>query len=731
MKNRTSLLSAIGISLVAAAFFLNANYILGTWRCGPRMGTVLVLLFCTMAAVLACLPRLLRLRNPAANGPIPWEYLAFTLCLGVLCLTTYTYHKGFHFIYWPVVELTPQSLLRSRAALFLLLTPLASLLFLLKSRRWLDFLLPALLVLAEILCARAILDLTGGAALYNDDHPSFLFRIAEFWGSLPWRENYVPQWNAGVVNSVLSSSGTAGYALLTSPLRLFFHDPHEYHTYGILLVQAFIIPWTTVWAMRTAGIGWRGACAGGLLSLFANRVFFMWTFHFGTVGAGISQAMLPAAFLFLYAVADRHVHTPAALVGLVFSMLFLCQWPQMWMAAAVLALAALTSWRKIFLHRRTLLLLIACAACTALLLLPSLVSVAGGKDLIQYTTKQPTAARSLGRILHTAWTVFLRYTADVSYKVHPLTLLFGFCGLWFCRQRSLRRWLVIVSIGLILLYSYVHVRSPNMQLMRMSVAFGIFAVVPAAEWIGRIWRERHPCVLALQGAALVLLALGVCNISLLYNGKGFAPFRPVPGFVTDLTDWIRANVPEDHRFLFVGRTQHAYGRGHTAYLPILAGREMVSCDYYEFPAGLFEPYCPPQRFQKDYHGYMTTYGVSHAIAFRDNYVAELRAHPDQFEEVPEFRDDPKWGYFRVFRIIDSPGVLRGASGRVTADFNRIVVDFDGPVPESAVIAYNWNERLRVEAPAAIQPVDAGFDATFIEIHPNGQQHVEIRYKNRF
>ena len=49
----------------------------------------------------------------------------------------------------------------------------------------------------------------------------------------------------------------------------------------------------------------------------------------------------------------------------------------------------------------------------------------------------------------------------------------------------------------------------------------------------------------------------------------------------------------------------------------------------------------------------------------------------------------------------------------------------------SVIRYNWSDRLKVSAPAALEPYDAGNGVVFIGIRPNGMSRVDIRYESRF
>lgn len=715
-----------------ALLFANVNNFLRVWRHAPRISAALLTVAGLLCALLAGIGAWRQRRRGGGSVPhesVPWkEGVLFAVFLLLSTLTTFAFHRDYHFVAWPVDIASPARALASGMGRFvLLLVPLSLPFLFLRSRRWLGWALPILFVAGELLCLRSLINLTGGMAIYDDDHASFLFRLQEFWHAFPWRENYVPHWNAGVVNSVLSSSGTPGYALLTSPLRLLFRLPHEYHTWGMALVHFFLAPWLAVWGMRTVRRPWDETWCAALLVLFSNRLFLLWTFSYGTIGAGAAMAMFVPAFLFLHAVAGLRIASLSALIGLTLSMFFLCQWPPMWLTAVVLAVPAMAGKPD----RKVLGALALCGAIVLLLLTPTLISVFRGRELIAYTLSEQAAKTSVGM---RAFDRFCDYTADLCHKLHPLTLVLGLGGVWLLPEKRLRRWCLAVFLGLALLYSLGHVLVPNMQIFRMAIVLGLLAVVPAACHAGAILRDDRSSWAPLQGMILALLVLGVANATLLYHGAGKMPFGPMRGFVPGFSAWVRDNVPENHRVLLGGRSWHYYGKGHVAYLPVLAEREMMACDYYEFPIGTYEQASPPsiaERWPGGVHGYLVAHGVSHVVARAPVELARYRAHPDLYEELPESKDPAKWSKFRAFRVKDSPGVLQGATGHVTADFNRIRIAFDGPVPEKAVLAYHWDDRLEADAPATIRPLDTGFQEQFIEVCPHGAQSVEIRYRPRF
>lgn len=665
------------------------------------------------------------------RGRLSREAWGLGLLLLAVSLATFAHMSRFFFIAWGFSLESLRALTRSGPAqLIVLSSVLAATLTRWDARRWLTPALGLLLVATQAACAVVLWRTTGGLAVYSDDHPSFLFRLAEFWGSFPWRENYVPYWNAGVVNSVLVSSGTTGYAWLAAPLWWLF-PPHAVHTPALILVFVVLIPWITVWALRTVGLGRAGALAGGLLALSTDRNYHVWLLHFGTVGAALSWSMVPAAFAFLHAVAVQRRATPLAFLGLAFTMFFAAQWPPTLMVCAgfgVLALASVGRWWKTRAGGH----LLGAGLLVGLLLAHSVVAVLGGKDLLGYTLGN--AARPHG------WSVWLhqfhRCVGLELPELHPVVFAFGVAGAVALPWKRLRRWTCAALLFLVVLATLGPTVAPRLQLERMAVAASCLAIVPAACWLRRVWNVRATgragiAATGLQAMTLALLILGATNAVRIYGSRGFAPFTGMRPSVRHLADWIHTNVPEDGRLLFAGLAVHAYGRGHVAYLPLLTGREMMACDYYGFPPGMVEMDYPPRAAkERGVPEFLRLHGVTHVITYHDRYIDYFRSLPDQFREVAHIDSEEKED-FTLFHVLDSGGRFREGTGTVRAGFNRWEVSFPDPPPETAVIAYNWHPRLHADPPAELFPQDTGQGATFIGIRPHGATHVRIRYRSRF
>lgn len=598
----------------------------------------------------------------------------------------------------------------------------------------------ALLCASCLLAARALLRHVHCGTIYTDDHASFLFRLCEFWGAFPWRENFVPHWNAGVVNSVLTSSGVPGYAIFTAPLHFLLGEPHRYHTLGMALYHAVFAPWLAVWGFRACRRDWTTSLIGGLLVLCASRSFFTWTLHFGTVGAAVSWAAAPSAMLFAYAVAGQGHSDWRTACGLAVSFLLLCSWPQMWVFAAMVGLAAAMSLPRLWSNseRRAIVVLFAVGVAVLLVQAHSLLAVAKAKDLVEFTTRH---AQGNGATLVAAWSAF-KAAIGRSLMVHgnPLCIVFGIAGAAAVAEKPLRRWIAVIFAGCAAVLSAGQVKFPNMQFYRMEIPLVLAAAVPAAIMLGRLFRSGGAASLPLRAAAALLLLLGAANTVRIYRGGGFETFEGLDPVVSDMADWIGRNVPEGSRVAFAGQAVHSYGHGHIAYLPVLSGREMMSCDYYGFPVGTYEPDFPPSGARAVAGGiedYLRTHSASHVVTCRANYRKYFDARPESYERVSGFtyRHWTGTSDIGIYRVLgEVPPTLRGASGAVAATFNRIGVEFEGEPPDRAVLAYHWNSRMTVEPPAEIAPApDEGTlsdEAPFIELRPHGARKVEIRYNPR-
>jgi hypothetical protein len=230
-----------------------------------------------------------------------------------------------------------------------------------------------------------------------------------------------------------------------------------------------------------------------------------------------------------------------------------------------------------------------------------------------------------------------------------------------------------------------------------------------------------------------VLVLGARTVHSQYANQGFAPQRTLAGCgVEELAAWVRENVPEEGRLGFAGKVVHAYGGGNIAYLPVLTGREMMADDYYGFPRATIEYDYPPKAVRKKgwegWKEWSELYGITHWASHKDKMQRRMR-ESGLFESAGTFQ--VKEYHVEVFRTkgVESPQRLIGADGKVSAEENRIVVEFAVEAPEECRIRYNWRKGLACRTDGAeIFPAQMSDEVRFIGIRPGGNRRVEIGYR---
>lgn len=643
------------------------------------------------------------------------------LLLGLLCNATR--HPWFFFEGWlPQPDGTQHHhwpMLERFVLLTALLIPL-----LLRPRRLAGWLLLALL-LAQAAAFLALWRTTGGLALYRDDHPSFMFRLHEFVGTFPRRVSYNPHWNAGVVSATGTSSGVFGVGLALFPLWNVW-PVHAVYTAAVGFLFIVVSPLLSVLALRAVRAGWTAALAAGLLALGVSRYYFVWSLHFGTIGAGFAVAFLPPAAALTYRVLVLRRADLPTLAAWVVCAFFLAQWPPgLIMAALVVpgALWNLRRWRARPVGRLALAGLV-----LALLLVPEALTILHGHDLLDFVAKGSPVSATGCRPLPgwPVWFEALRKTVGTRLiETHPLIACWGVAGLAVLPWRRPRRWFLPPIVLLLLLSAWGPLLFPKLQLERMAIAATVLAAVPAALWTGRLLQTRRPALAVVRAGTLALLLLGAYNVRQLYRAKGYAPYTWQPPEIERLVDWVQANVPADGRLLFIGPNIHAYGYGHIAYLPVLAGREMMASDYYAFPPELVDYQYPPRPFRDSPEGvarFARLHRVTHLICRRKEHFGWLRAAPALFRERRDLQADG-FGLFEVLEPADS--LLAEGRGRVRASFNRLeLTELAG---ETVAVRYNWDPRMRAAPPVELFPWDAGDGVTFLGIRPHGIASVAVRF----
>jgi hypothetical protein len=550
-----------------------------------------------------------------------------------------------------------------------------------------------------------------------------MFRLWEYARTFPRLVTYNPYWNGGVVNFVGTTSGVGALALPLLPLWR-WGSIESLYTPAVGFLYIGVVPWLAVWAVRMIGGGRAAAYSAGLLMAGVSRNYFLWMLHFGTVGAVFSASFLPLFLACMYRVVQRRDTRRRTVAALAASALFLLQWPPGAMMGATAGLGVLLGARR--WTRRTWAALLAAGAVVLLIYLRPLLVLAFKGDALMSHVMDAAAARNSG-VSAAAW-LAKGWNRMVSHLIdgHPLLIFLGVGGVATLPYRSVRRWVWPALVVLALLAGWVCDLKPNLQLSRMAIPFFFVAVIPAALWAGRILRSGGSLAAPARAFVLALLVLGGLNTAHLYGNKGHARYSVLDEDVRGLAAWMRRHVPEGGRVMFAGSCVHYYGRGHVAFLPNLAGREMMACDYYAFPVTTVEYNYPPAGFRRPAERvfrFLDVYNVTHVVTYHENWKDAFRRYPDRFEEVSLKTNLDRMAVFRVNR---PAGLFLQGAGRVSARFNRIDVELEDARAE-AVLKYNWAEGLRAPAPVELFPFTAEDGITLIGVRPNGQTSFAIRY----
>ncbi len=613
-----------------------------------------------------------------------------------------------------------------------ILTALFTPLFLLCRRRsWFPYV--AVMLFFQVVALYFFLNVTDGRPLYRIDHPAFMFRLHEFARTFPQLVNYMPHWNAGTVHIAGTPSGTGGPGLLLWPwLRAW--PAHTVYNNGFAFLFIGLVPWLGAASVRAAGGDRTAAAAGGILAMGVSQQYFLWTLHYGTIGAGLSAAMtMPVSALVFRALWMRRCGVGTA-IALIAAILFLLQWPPHGFLA--LGMIAAFPWVARRLTRRISLVLAGCLMVALLLYVPWMrVMLTMGRHLVDWVFQDggdvagsPTALS--WESLRSMAMPGARHLLALLRQGNPLLLFLGFGGLLVDRHRGLRRWYLPMLIVLALITGWSTQFKPESQFSRLAIAFFFVTVVPAAILLGSILRQRDARLAPVQALLLALLLLSGWNTVRVFANRSLAPFTVMDEPVPRLVDWIRENTPEDGRILFAGRTVHAYGLGKIAYLPILTGREMMADDYYGFPIGMIEYEYPPRPFRDSLDGllrFCEIYNVTHVISYHQRpWIRFLRSHTENFTEV--FAMTSYDLRLKIFQVHRTSGLIEGAAGRIEADFNRLRVTFDDTPPETVILRYNWVPGLDAVPPARIAPYATDAGLVRVKLWPAGQHAVDIRYR---
>lgn len=616
------------------------------------------------------------------------------------------------------------------------------------------------LFFSQLVSITLLLVNTQGVAIYHDDHPSFMFRIKEFTETYPVMTDFNPWWNAGVVNSVLASSGTGAVSLPFFFLWKAF-PVHLLYTPIFGLIFIIIVPYLYIIGLRAVRASWTVAAAGGILGFGTSRIFFLWAIYFGTIGASFSMSFLPLFALLSYRICVMRKTDIPTLAGFAVTMFFLAQWPPCLIMIAFFVLGWLWNIRRFRIS--THLKLLATLAITVLALIPNINAILSNRELLAFVdsvSKNESGHIAIPQAWHFFHALSKKLCNDLP-KMNPLVLFFGLAGIFVMPQKRLRHWVMPAILCLFLLSAWGPFFAKHMQLERMALPAALLCTIPAAIFTGHITNSKSKCTVFAKTATLWLLVFGLASTVAVYAGMPIhavygtrnTPYTIIHPGLIDFAETVSREVPPDGRLLFFERARQNYGGGHIAYLPLLTGREMMASDYYDFPSGMVDYHMPPsdttrqdrshwRKIPADLAQYMRLHGATHITThggINESFIRgsglfteipftkhEISRHNNDYLSEDDADIDNCLAKVCLFKLNDSvSGRFYEGNGVVSAKFGSLTVTLNGNT--NAVLRYIWNPNLGTVDNAKIYPVEVVPGIKFIGISAPENIPVIIKY----
>ncbi len=665
---------------------------------------------------------LYRRGETAEPSATPWPLIILFL-FGVLYLFSSTAeHKWFCFLNWLPTGRPFLFNLNCGAGRFVLLILLCWPLALIPLKRSGGF-LALLLVATQFVALAALIGLLDGRMLYNDDHPSFMYRLWVISKSFPRMLSYSPAWNGGYVEYAPLTTGANAPGILLWPFWKWL-PVAQFYPWGVGITYLVFVPVLAVLSIRIMRFGWVPAVIAGILSLSVSRYFYLWLFNYGTIGADFTCVFILPVAACLYRILIAGAPSVWTGVVLVLSVVFLLFWPVGLLMVLPIALAILVNARSWTL--RKIGFLAASGFALFLLFLYPLIVILRTTDVAQNQWVEPAAAAVVD-----PWRVRLASGWDdlrwFTREVHPLILFLGIGGAFAGLDRRFRNWFVPIIVGFAVLAGWGKYIVPDLPLFRFSIPLFFVALLPAAVFTARILETADARLSVVRAAALALLAMTGWNTIQIYANRGPGGYAAAPAAVLEMADWIRTNTQPADRILLPGGTSHYYGGGHVAFLPVLFQREMLASEYrhdkqVDIRFGS-PPDMPPKKLAA-LERYLELFAPHYALTLDPDWKAFFDANPSRFHKLREFDlGDPPVG---VYRVLKPASLFERGGGIIKADVNVLDVKLDDPKAE-AVIKYNWIEGLASDD-AEIYPVDMGDGVRFIGIRPRGTRGVKIIFR---
>jgi hypothetical protein len=559
-----------------------------------------------------------------------------------------------------------------------------------------------------------------GEAVYNDDHPSFLYRLWLIGETVPQLVNYVPQWGAGTVDVTPVLTGAWIPGLLFLPVWS-ITLPHTVYTPIVGIMYLLMVPLLFAWAIRLWGGSRTAAVCAAALSVIPTREFTLWLLHFGTIGANFSMALTVPISALLYRILFKKGGAGFTL-ALTVCILLMGLWPLgPFMALPMLFAVGLHAKS---LTRKSLGWLSAAFVCTVIVFYAYYEVVLFGGEVLG----EGGAGAGLVGVTGARFRQGLELLQSQILRGHPLLVCMGIAGALTLLRPPLRTWTLAILGCFIFLGGWADALMPDQQLYRLGIPMFFAAIPPAILAVDTLLKRETELPVFLLALLVAVFPATAWNSVFIYSRQGHETYFSMPDSIVQLGELIHREQTEPGRVLFTGGVGEEVGGGHIGYLAILYNKEMLANAYAHnqnpaWQAGT-PPVAPPEE-PEFFRSFVDTFGVSMIVVLQEEWREVLNRRPGQYELTGEIVDGAV--RYSVYRVLSSTGYFIEGSGEVAATPNSLILNLSD-TSDRVRIRYRWAEGLNVSSPARILPFETPGGVQFIEIQPGGLTNVEIRFK---
>ena len=608
----------------------------------------------------------------------------------------------------------------------------------------------------HLLCARAVffcqvfllvlfIATTKGRMLFNDDHPSFVYRFSLLAEHFPLIPFYNTDWNAGYSTRELLMTGALNVYFICLPfwpfLKLFSSLPSAHlYVYIVGYLFIFVMPWSVFFAARILRCPAQTAALAALLSLAPSLGYFEWFLKYGTLGFSASAALLPLTLALLIRLAFDDLPRWSHLLASVICLSLCLSWTPSVFAFVPLALLCLIYARRVFSKKRLSRLFVFCALSLALNA-PWISAFVAEHDVVAYVAQgalpgsdvksfrralqvKQSAKENTAQINGAQPSIELRRLIkmlgqfrEVMIKVNPVILLLAIPGLLLWPAGSMRAVIAATVLWLTMLAAIGDSFLPQLELRRMIIAAAFLAAIPAAHaaielishwWYGCAGRrtvggDMRTAVLT-PGIAVLFgsLVLTAVTAAVVYSNRSSERFLPAPAIVEKLSAAIHS-YGGSGRTIFISHVLHDVGSpnasvqtgGHVAPLAAFSGKELYGSHFYHARWSAVDPVPEAyrERGRDGIEEFLDLLNVTAVVTLRPKWRDYCKSDP---RYLHVFRD----GHIDLFsrHFPEATFVFRGQGQveRTSEGFSVI------PVTTELVLKYRYLEKLRAAGAPGVE-----------------------------